>query len=156
MPPTPLPQPPTPPADLVRRYIGLLSAAGVSSLRALLPIHARSLLTIHARALHRVLDAAPHREAYLWNTLLRAHAHSHSSVPAPSPAADALQRIQRMRAAGVAPDCYTYPIVLPACAAAGGCRAGAAVRVVRGARGGAWWAGLLLGCTVLGCGWAAR
>ncbi|KAM3311404.1 hypothetical protein ACQJBY_031837 [Aegilops geniculata] len=147
MPPTPLPQPPTTAAALVRHYIGLLSAAGVSSsssLRALLPIHARAVLlgvaanpAFATRLLaaaapcslayaRRVFDAAPHRDAYMWNTLLRAHAHSHSSVPANSPAADALQLYKRMRTAGVAPDCYTYPIVLPACAAARAPRLGRA------------------------------
>ncbi|KAF0895314.1 hypothetical protein E2562_008619 [Oryza meyeriana var. granulata] len=60
----------------------------------------------------RVFDAVPRRDAYMWNTLLRAHAHAHSHV------ADALVLYTRMRAAGVAPDHYTYPIVLPACAAA--------------------------------------
>jgi pentatricopeptide repeat protein len=67
-----------------------------------------------------VFDAAPERDAYMWNTLLRAHAHSQSH------ASDALDLYKRMRAAGVAPDHYTYPIVLPACAAARAPRLGRA------------------------------
>lgn len=43
--------------------------------------------------------------------LLRAHAHSRAH------ARDALALYARMRPQGVAPDHYTYPIVLPACAA---------------------------------------
>ncbi|VAI60097.1 unnamed protein product [Triticum turgidum subsp. durum] len=58
-----------------------------------------------------------------------------SSAPTPTPTPPSRptppQRtrsssIKRMRAAGVAPDCYTYPIVLPACAAAGAPRLGRA------------------------------
>ncbi|RLM58250.1 uncharacterized protein C2845_PM18G03150 [Panicum miliaceum] len=120
-------------AAVVHHYTRLITAAAASSspstLRALLPIHARavvlgvsanpafatSLLAAAAPAslayARRVFDAAPERDAYMWNTLLRAHAHSQSH------AVDALVLYKRMRAAGVAPDHYTYPIVLPACAA---------------------------------------
>ncbi|XP_039824071.1 pentatricopeptide repeat-containing protein At3g12770-like [Panicum virgatum] len=119
-------------AAVVHHYSRLITAAAASSpasLRALLPIHARavvlglsanpafatSLLGAAAPAslayARRVFDAAPERDAYMWNTLLRAHAHSQSH------AGDALVLYKRMRAAGVAPDHYTYPIVLPACAA---------------------------------------
>jgi pentatricopeptide repeat protein len=121
-------------STLVHRYTRLITAASASSpvsLRALLPIHARaivlgvsanpafatSLLAGVAPAslayARRVFDATPVRDAYMWNTLLRAHSHSHLSH-----AADTLALYKRMRAAGVAPDHYTYPIVLPACAAA--------------------------------------
>ncbi|CAL4988953.1 unnamed protein product [Urochloa decumbens] len=123
--------PPPATAVVAHRYTRLITAAAATpaSLRALLPIHARavvlgvsgnpafatSLLAAAAPAslayARRVFDAAPERDAYMWNTLLRAHAHSHSH------AADALALYKRMRAAGVAPDHYTYPIVLPACAA---------------------------------------
>ncbi|CAN6374768.1 unnamed protein product [Urochloa humidicola] len=124
--------PPPAAAAVAHRYTRLITAAASSSpasLRALLPIHARavvlgvsgnpafatSLLAAAAPAslayARRVFDAAPERDAYMWNTLLRAHAHSQSH------AADALALYKRMRAAGVAPDHYTYPIVLPACAA---------------------------------------
>ncbi|WVZ61944.1 hypothetical protein U9M48_011749 [Paspalum notatum var. saurae] len=120
-------------AAVVHRYTRLITAAASvsrASLRALLPIHARavvlgvsvnpafatSLVAAAAPAslayARRVFDAAPERDAYMWNTLLRAHAHSHSH------AVDALALYARMRTAGVAPDHYTYPIVLPACAAA--------------------------------------
>ncbi|CAO2145988.1 unnamed protein product [Urochloa humidicola] len=119
-------------AAVAHRYTRLITAAASSSpasLRALLPIHARavilgvsanpafatSLLAAAAPAsltyAREVFDAAPERDAYMWNTLLRAHAHSQSHR------ADALALYKRMRAAGVAPDYYTYPIVLPACAA---------------------------------------
>ncbi|XP_062198000.1 pentatricopeptide repeat-containing protein At3g12770-like [Phragmites australis] len=122
-----------PPTAAVRHYTRLLAAAASSStasLRVLLPIHARavilsisvnpafatSLLAAAAPAslayARRVFDAAPLRDAYMWNTLLRAHAHHQSS------AADTLALYKRMRASGIAPDHYTYPIVLPACAAA--------------------------------------
>ncbi|TVU26063.1 hypothetical protein EJB05_28592, partial [Eragrostis curvula] len=117
---------------LVQQYTSLLAGAGAvssaASLRALLPIHARavvvgisgnpafatSLLAAAARTslayARRVFDAVPSRDAYMWNILLRVHAH------APDSAADALALYKKMRAAGVAPDHYTYPIVLPACA----------------------------------------
>ncbi|XP_066342854.1 pentatricopeptide repeat-containing protein At3g12770-like [Miscanthus floridulus] len=127
-------RPPTAAAVLVHRYTRIITAAAASSpasLRALLPIYARaivlgvsanpafatSLIAAVAPAslayARRVFDAAPVRDAYMWNTLLRVHAHSQSSY-----AVDALALYKRMRAAGVAPDHYTYPIVLPACAAA--------------------------------------
>ncbi|KAK8447442.1 hypothetical protein SEVIR_8G076201v4 [Setaria viridis] len=129
-------------AAVAHHYTRLITAAASSSpasLRALLPIHARavvlgvstnpafatSLLAAAAPAslayARRVFDAAPERDAYMWNTLLRAHAHSQSH------AVDALALYKRMRAAGVAPDHYTYPIVLPACAAARAPRLGRAV-----------------------------
>ncbi|OEL22544.1 Pentatricopeptide repeat-containing protein [Dichanthelium oligosanthes] len=125
--------PPAAAAAVAHHYTRLITAAAASSspapLRALLPIHARavvlgvsanpafatSLLDAAAPAslayARRVFDAAPERDAYMWNTLLRAHAHSQSH------ALDALVLYKRMRAAGVGPDHYTYPIVLPACAA---------------------------------------
>ncbi|EAY80537.1 hypothetical protein OsI_35717 [Oryza sativa Indica Group] len=134
--------PPPPAAALVHHYTRLLfaaaSASAAASLRALLPIHARavvlgisanpafatSLITAVAPAClayaRRVFDAAPSRDAYMWNTLLRAHAHSRAH------ARDALALYARMRAAGVAPDHYTYPIVLPACTAARAPRLGRA------------------------------
>ncbi|KAL6844449.1 hypothetical protein ACP4OV_026122 [Aristida adscensionis] len=129
-----LPPPPPTSAAVVHRYTRLLAAAAAScpgSLPALLPIHARAVVlgiaanpAFATRLLadaapasvayaRRVFDAAPRRDAYMWNTLLRAHAHSQSPL-----AADTLHLYKRMRAAGVAPDHYTYPIVLPACAAA--------------------------------------
>uniref|UniRef100_A0ACD5X5R8 Uncharacterized protein n=1 Tax=Avena sativa TaxID=4498 RepID=A0ACD5X5R8_AVESA len=134
--PPPLPPLPVAAVAVAQHYIRLLSAAAFSSpssLRALLPIHARAVLlgiatnpAFATRLLaaaapcslayaRRVFDVAPRRDAYMWNTLLRAHAHSHA--PGYS-AADALSLYTRMRAAGVVPDYYTYPIVLPACAAA--------------------------------------
>ncbi|KAL6658569.1 hypothetical protein ACP70R_004155 [Stipagrostis hirtigluma subsp. patula] len=138
--PSLLPPPPPTSAAVVHHYSRLLAAAAAAgSLHALLPIHARavvrgisgnpafatSLLAAAAPAslayARRVFDAAPHRDAYLWNTLLRAHAHSHFSH-----AADTLALYKRMRAAGIAPDHYTYPIVLPACAAARAPRLGRA------------------------------
>lgn len=83
----------------------------------LLPIHARTVLlgistnpafatSLLAEAApaslanaRRVFDVAPHRDAYIWNTLLRSHAYSRSHA-----AADTLALYKRMRAAGVAPD----------------------------------------------------
>jgi pentatricopeptide repeat protein len=56
----------------------------------------------------------------MWNTLLRTHTHSQSH------ATDALDLCKRMRAAGVTPDHYTFPIVLPACADARAPRLGRA------------------------------
>ncbi|XP_066342846.1 pentatricopeptide repeat-containing protein At3g12770-like [Miscanthus floridulus] len=127
-------RPPTAAAVLVHRYTRIITAAAASSpasFRALLPIHARAIVLgvsanpAFATSLiagvapaslayaRRVFDAAPVRDAYMWNTLLRVHAHSQSSY-----AVDALALYKQMRAAGVAPDHYTYPIVLPACAAA--------------------------------------
>uniref|UniRef100_A0A0E0MED7 Uncharacterized protein n=1 Tax=Oryza punctata TaxID=4537 RepID=A0A0E0MED7_ORYPU len=144
MPPPPLAAapPPTTATALVHHYTRLLfaatSASAAASLRALLPIHARAVVlgisanpafatTLLAAAApaclayaRRVFDAAPRRDAYMWNTLLRAHAHSRAH------ARDALALYARMRAAGVAPDHYTYPIVLPACAAARAPRLGRA------------------------------
>lgn len=132
--------PPLPPAlprsaaaaALVQQYTSLLArACGAStppSISALLPIHARAIVLgisgnpafatslIGAAApasltyAHRVFDAAPNRDAYMWNTLLRVHTH------VPNSAADALALYKQMRAASVAPDHYTYPIVLPVCA----------------------------------------
>ncbi|CAN6362608.1 unnamed protein product [Urochloa humidicola] len=118
-------------AAVAHRYTRLITAAVASSspvsLRALLPIHARAVVVgisgnpafatslLSAAApdslayARRVFDAAPERDAYMWNTLLRAHAHSKPH------AADALVLYKRMRAAGVVSDHYTYPIVLPAC-----------------------------------------
>jgi pentatricopeptide repeat protein len=119
-------------AALVHQYTSLLVGAGSAST----PPSLRSLLSIHGRAVvlgisvnpafatsllaaaapvslayaRRVFDAAPSRDAYMWNTLLRIQAH------VPDSAADALALYKEMRAAGVAPDHYTYPIVLPACA----------------------------------------
>ncbi|XP_051179667.1 pentatricopeptide repeat-containing protein At3g12770-like [Lolium perenne] len=143
--PSPLQPLPTAAAALAQHCIRLLSAAGFSSpssLRALLPIHARAVLlgivtnpAFATRLLaaaapcslayaRRVFDAAPRRDAYMWNTLLRAHAHAHSHSH--SSASDALSLYTRMRAAGVVPDYYTYPIVLPACAAARAPRLGRA------------------------------
>ncbi|KAL6645949.1 hypothetical protein ACP70R_017557 [Stipagrostis hirtigluma subsp. patula] len=133
-----LPPPPPTSTAVVHHYTRLLAAAA-GSLHALLPIHARavvrgfsgnpafatSLLAAAAPAslayARRVFDAAPSRDAYMWNTLLRAHAHSHASH-----AADTLALYKRMRAVGIAPDHYTYPIVLPACAAARAPRLGRA------------------------------
>uniref|UniRef100_A0A0D9WZ27 Pentacotripeptide-repeat region of PRORP domain-containing protein n=1 Tax=Leersia perrieri TaxID=77586 RepID=A0A0D9WZ27_9ORYZ len=135
---------PTASTALVHQYTRLLfvattssSTSATASLRALLPIHGRavvlgisanlafttSLLAAVAPAsltyACRVFDATPHRDAYMWNTLIRAHAHSHSHSHSHSHAAiDALALYRHMRAAGVAPDHYTYPIVLPACAVA--------------------------------------
>ncbi|CAO2152579.1 unnamed protein product [Urochloa humidicola] len=124
--------PPPAAAAVAHRYTRLVTAAASSSpasLRALLPLHARAVVlgvsgnpafatSLLAAAVpaslayaRRVFDAAPERDAYMWNTLLRAHAHSQSH------ASDALALYKRMRAAGVAPDHYTYPIVLPACVA---------------------------------------
>ncbi|KAL5204919.1 hypothetical protein ABZP36_009790 [Zizania latifolia] len=140
MPPSPAPAPLlTTSAALVQHYTRLVIAA--ASLRCLLPIHARavvlgisanpafatSLLAAAAPGClayaRRVFDAAPCRDAYMWNTLLRAHAHVHSSH---DHAADAVALYKRMRAAGVGPDHYTYPIVLPACVAARAPRLGRA------------------------------
>ncbi|CAD6254324.1 unnamed protein product [Miscanthus lutarioriparius] len=136
-------RPPTAAAVLVHRYTRIITAAAASSpasLRALLPIHARAIVLgvsanpAFATSLiagvapaslayaRRVFDAVPVHDAYMWNTLLRVHAHSQSS----SHAVDALALYKRMRAAGVAPDHYTYPIVLPACAAARWARLGRA------------------------------
>ncbi|XP_066337886.1 pentatricopeptide repeat-containing protein At3g12770-like [Miscanthus floridulus] len=121
-------------STLVHRYTRLITASSASSpvsLRALLPIHARTIvlgvsanLALATSLLAgvapaslayacRVFDAAPVRDAYMWNTLLRAHDHSQSSHTA-----DTLALYKWMRAAGVVLDHYTYPIVLPACAAA--------------------------------------
>nr|CAB3489491.1 unnamed protein product [Digitaria exilis] len=129
-------------AAVAHHYTRLITAAASSpaTLRALLPIHARAVvlgisanLAFTTRLLaaaapaslayaRRVFDAAPERDAYMWNTLLRAHAHTHAQ----SHTVDALVLYKRMRAAGVAPDHYTYPIVLPACASAGVPRLGRA------------------------------
>jgi hypothetical protein len=115
---------------LVHQYTSLLAGASSSpSLRALLAIHSRavilsisgnpafatSLIAAAAPSLlayaRRVFDAAPSRDAYMWNTLLRIHAH------VPSSAADALTLYMEMHTAGAPPDHYTYPILLPANAA---------------------------------------
>ncbi|KAG0529248.1 hypothetical protein BDA96_05G081800 [Sorghum bicolor] len=142
---------PARPSTAAAVLVRLITAAATvssspASLRALLPIHARAIVlgvsanlafatSLIAGAApaslayaRRVFDAAPVRDAYMWNTLLRAHAHSHShSQSSHSHAVDALALYKRMRAAGVAPDHYTYPIVLPACAAARQPRLGRAV-----------------------------
>ncbi|KAK3118680.1 hypothetical protein QOZ80_9BG0704020 [Eleusine coracana subsp. coracana] len=131
----PLAVPPALPraAALVQQYTSLVRAGAASSppsLRSLLRIHASAVVLgifgdpafatslVNAAAAadslpyaRRVFDAAPSRDAYMWNTLLRVHAR------VPDSAADALALYKQMRAAGVVPDHYTYPIVLSSCAA---------------------------------------
>ncbi|GJN27960.1 hypothetical protein PR202_gb16028 [Eleusine coracana subsp. coracana] len=128
----PLAVPPALPraAALVQQYTSLVRAGAASSppsLRSLLRIHASAVVLgifgdpafatslVNAAAAadslpyaRRVFDAAPSRDAYMWNTLLRVHAR------VPDSAADALALYKQMRAAGVVPDHYTYPIVLSA------------------------------------------